>query len=113
MPRNFRGIRDADGNLQAGAIVTNELNHLYVDYFATAPWNILRDDVRSAKNAGTILMANLVRESISMGHEGRIKLLALSGSTSFYTKIGFLDNEDGEMVLTSERASRFLATLEG
>jgi len=50
--------------LQAGAIVTDMDDYLYVDYMATAPWNIIRDSPRAVRRAATMLMAQIVRESI-------------------------------------------------
>lgn len=54
-PENFRGVPDSSENLQAGAIVSNMGDRLYVDFIATAPWNITGNEpnVRTA----TMLMA--------------------------------------------------------
>ncbi len=67
-PGSFRGVRDADGNLQTGAIVTNESDHIYVDFFATAPWNVLENSPKSVRGAATALMAEIIKESINRGH---------------------------------------------
>lgn len=66
-PENFRGVRDTSGSLQAGAIVTDMDDYLYVDYMATEPWNITRDSSRAVRRAATMLMAQIVRESIEQG----------------------------------------------
>ena len=42
-PEDFRGVRDDRGNLQAGAIVIDMDDHLFVEYIATAPWNVTGD----------------------------------------------------------------------
>jgi len=120
-PESFRGVRDQTGNLQAGAIVTDISDYLYVDYIATAPWNITKDLLtaifrlvshrysttqwlsltdcvayssgnrcKSINGAGTSLMVKLVQESISKGYSGRIMLEAVSGTTEFYQRIGFV-----------------------
>lgn len=108
-PAGFRGVRDSAGNLQAAAFVTNERDHLYVDFFATAPWNVLGNYPKSVRGAGTALMAEIVKQSIDRGHGGEIRLNPLSGSASFYEIIGFEVSEDtGEMILSSQRARRFL-----
>jgi len=79
-PESFRGVRDLTGNLQAGAIVTDMSDYLYVDYIATAPWNITKDLLKSVSGAGTSLMVKLVQESISKGYSGRIMLEAYNES---------------------------------
>lgn len=113
IPTSFRGVRDAAGNLQAGAIVTNESNHLYIDLFSTAPWNIFRNSPMSFRRAGEALMAEIVKESRFRGHGGELRLISLTGSVTFYEDIGFvLDEESGEMSLSSERASRFLQRMQ-
>lgn len=116
IPENFRGIRDADGNLQAAAIITNEPNHLYVDYFATAPWNVLRNSPKSVRNAGAILMAELVKESMNDPKEirkGRLQLYAITGSVSFYEGLGFVEDQaSGDMVLSIEAANKLLKLVE-
>lgn len=113
-PENFRGVRDSSGNLQAGAIVNNMEDHLYLDYIATAPWNVTFDSPRSLRGAGRALMAQLVRESIENGHGGRI-IADVAGSASFYQRIGFVPTGEGsqlapEMELTPEAARNFLDT---
>lgn len=42
-PETFRGVRDKEGRLQAGAIVHRESDRISVDFFATVPWNILQN----------------------------------------------------------------------
>lgn len=58
-PEDFRGIRDDQGILQAGAIVIDMENHLFVEYIATAPWNVTGDSPRAIRKAVTALMAEL------------------------------------------------------
>lgn len=109
-PANFRGLRDSNGNLQAGAIITDTPIFLYVDFFASAPWNIFRNSPKTARDAGTALMAALVKESMNKGYGGEVRLSSLSGSVSFYKRIGFEERSDSEeMILTRERAIRFLS----
>ena len=117
-PENFRGVRDTNGNLQAGAIVTDMDDYLYVDYMATAPWNIIRDSPRGVRRAATKLMAQIVRESIDRGYRGQIMVDAVGGTADFYRTIGFIETEEGsvsapEMVLTLEAARNFLDDVTG
>lgn len=117
-PENFRGVRDISGSLQAGAIVTDMDDYLYVDYMATAPWNITRDSPLSVRRAATMLMATIVRESIEQGYGGQIMVDAVGGTTDFYRTMGFIETEEGaasapEMVLTPEAARDFLDDVTG
>lgn len=117
-PENFRGVRDTSGSLQAGAIVTDMDDYLYVDYMATAPWNITRDSPRAVRKAATMLMAQIVRESIEQGYGGQIMVDAVGGTADFYRTMGFIDTEEGsasapEMVLTLEAARDFLNDVTG
>lgn len=109
-PDTFRGVRDMQGRVQAGAIVEEYLDHLYIDTFTNAPWNVLKNQPETLKGAATSLMKELVNESKSLGFEGRLKLLPVKRALSFYTKIGFTEDEDkaGGLELTPESAERFL-----
>lgn len=83
---------------------------MYIDAFATAPWNILENQPETIKGAGTSLMEELVNESKDLGFEGRLKLFTIERARSFYTKIGFTEGEDGlgGLELTPKAAERFL-----
>lgn len=117
--KDFRGLKDKDGNLQVAALVKQgEGKYLYLDYLVTAPWNVLGGDGRSQKGGGTAMMRQIVQESIAAGHGGRLKLTALSGARGFYEKIGFkvTASEDDfttggmtyKMELSPESATEFL-----
>ena len=115
---DFRGIRDRALELQAGAIVTDMGDRLYVDFIATAPWNITRDSPRAVRKAATMLMAHIVTESIDKGYEGRIIVDAVGGTADFYQRMGFIETEQGaastpEMALTPEAARDFLDDVTG
>lgn len=104
-PEDFRGVRDDRGNLQAGAIIINMDDHLFVEYLVTAPWNVTQDSPLSVKKAATALMAQLALESDTNGHFGRILLYAIPDAIEFYQKIGFIETGEGspnapEMELT-------------
>ena len=94
-PEDFRGIRDDQGNLQAGAIVIDMDDHLFVEYLVTAPWNVTQDSPLSVKKAATALMAQLALESDRNGHFGRILLYAIPDAIEFYQKIGFIETGEG------------------
>jgi hypothetical protein len=115
---SFRGMRDRAGNLQAGAIVTDLGEYLYVDFLASAPWNIIGDSLLSVRRAATILMAQIVRESIEKGYGGRVVVDAVGGTADFYRRMGFIETEAGsaitpEMALSPEAARDFLDELTG
>ena len=112
-PEDFRGIRDDQGNLQAGAIVIDMDDHLFVEYLVTAPWNVTQDSPLSVKKAATALMAQLALESDTNGHFGRILLYAIPDAIEFYQKIGFIETGEGspnapEMELTIAAARRLI-----
>ncbi len=112
-PEDFRGVRDDRGILQAGAIVIEMDDHLFVEYLATAPWNVTKDSPRAIRKAATALMAELARESDRNGHSGRIILNAIPDAVEFYQKIGFVETGEGspnapEMELTPRAALRLI-----
>ncbi|KJH71414.1 GNAT family protein [Aliterella atlantica] len=112
-PEDFRGVRDDRGNLQAGAIVIDMADHLFVEYIVTAPWNITQDSPLSVNKAATALMSLLALESDRNGHFGRILLYALPDAIEFYQKIGFIETGEGspnapELELTIAAARRLL-----
>lgn len=109
-PNTFRGVRDVQNRLQAGAIVEEEIDCLYVDAFATAPWNILGSQPETIKGAGTSLMEELVKESLELGYMGRVRLFAIERALSFYTGIGFIADLDSSrsLELTPDSALGFL-----
>jgi hypothetical protein len=119
----FRGVRDTNGRLQAGAIVsftngliypyTEERNYLSIDPFTTPPWNCLEGVTfpETVKGAGTWLMSEIVQEVIDTEISGVIKISAIDRAKSFYLSMGFQENPDyqREMVLTREEARLFLS----
>lgn len=117
-PEDFRGVRDLALNLQAGAIVTDLGEYLYVDFLASAPWNITGEEPRAVSRAATMLMTWIVRESINKGYGGRILVDAVSSTADFYRRMGFMETEPGaastpEMALTPEAARDFLNNMTG
>lgn len=89
-PNLFRGLRDNQGRLQAGAIVTEKDSYLLVNYLASAPHNLVQDHPDSAKGSGLLMIASLVEESVAKGKEGRLVLDGQSGTAmDFYRMIGF------------------------
>jgi hypothetical protein len=111
-PEDFRGVKDNLGNLQAGAIVTVMDNHLYLDYIATAPWNLIATLPKHCQGAAKSLVCSIARESVNRGYNGRIMVDA-AGSAGFYKKMGFVETGEGssnipEMVLTLEAAKKLI-----
>lgn len=109
-PDTFRGVRDVRGRLQAGAIVAPYFDYLDIDALTNAPWNVLKNQPETIKGAATSLMEELVNESFELGMMGRIKLIAIERAKSFYTKIGFTQEEDDSrsLELTPTAALGFL-----
>lgn len=111
-PEDFRGVIDDLGNLQAGAIVTEIDDSLYLDYIATAPWNLRPTLPKYCQGAASSLIRSIVRESLDRGYNGRI-IVDVTGSIGFYQKMGFVDTGRGsdnipEMLLTSEAAQKLI-----
>ena len=121
---DFRGVRDVDGRLQAGAIISEQIGELYpyteerkylsIDPFTTPPWNCLElegvEFPEKRKGAATWLMAEIVQEIIDTEIEGVTKVLAIDRARKFYLDIGFEENPEyfRELVLRKETARIFL-----
>jgi hypothetical protein len=76
----------------AASRITPRATLLYLRYLATAPWNRPETDRPGRfRGTGTMLLVQAVRESVACGCSGRVGLHALSGSESFYRKLGFHD----------------------
>jgi hypothetical protein len=111
-PEDFRGVRDDNRDLQAGAIVSEMDDHLYLDYIATAPWNLIATLPRYSKGAAKSLIRSISSESFDRGYNGRI-IVDVAGSAGFYKKMGFVETGEGsanipEMVLTTEAAKKLI-----
>ncbi len=111
-PEDFRGVRDDLGNLQAGAIVSAIDDSLYLDYIATAPWNLIPNLSKYCQGAASSLIRSIVRESLDRGYNGRI-IVDVTGSIGFYQKMGFVDTGGGsanipEMLLTLAAAQKLI-----
>lgn len=93
-PNAFRGVKDLHNRLQAAAIVELEADCLLVDAIASAPWNVLRNQPESLRGFGTLLIEELVKESIDLGLLGRLKLYPIERALFFYRDIGFTESDD-------------------
>lgn len=91
------GVYDDKGNLQATAIyskrgkddVSDDVKeHVYIDYLATAPWNVIESD-KSVKGAGTQAILEAVKLSQKEGYDGRVRLYPIDDAKPFYEKLGF------------------------
>ncbi|MUG94192.1 hypothetical protein F7734_18085 [Scytonema sp. UIC 10036] len=94
-PLVFRGVRDINGILQAGAIITEEIGniyqyeegygYLYLGTITNAPWNLIEiPQPEGRKGAATSLMEEIVRESIELEYNGIIKTQSLVRAKPFY-----------------------------
>ena len=110
-PANFRGVRDADGNLQAAIAISKNRDALYVDYLATAPWNVSKSsgDSRAMKGAGTAAIAEVIRESLANKKtKGKVRLNSIPGAEGFYQTLGFKKTTGSYMELSPTDAKAFL-----
>lgn len=103
---DFRGVRDSDGRLQAGAIISEQIGELYpyteqrkylsIDPFTTPPWNCLElkgvEFPEKKEGAATWLMAEIIQETIDTEIEGVTKVSAIDRAIKFYLDIGFEEN---------------------
>lgn len=90
----FVAIRDADGNAQAVASISqiDAENGVRVGNLVTAPWNIVAGDdpdPRQVKGAGTSAIAAMAQRSIAAGHGGKVTLDAIDNAIPFYERLGF------------------------
>ncbi len=120
---SFRGVRDVNGRLQAGAIISRQIGTLFpytqervylsIDPFTTPPWNCLGLEgvlPEKIKGAARWLMSEIVQEIIDTEIEGVTKVLAIDRAKDFYLGIGFQENPEypPELILTKEAALAFL-----
>jgi hypothetical protein len=108
-PELFRGVVDGLGDLQAMAIVTNTNDALVLNHLVSAPWNLrgMAMTGQQLKGAGSRLIADVVRESIELGYEGRIRLSPSPDVVGFYQKLGFIGEGD-RMVLRPDAAKKLM-----
>lgn len=112
-PKNFRGVRDSDGNLQAAATVKIRKNEIYIENLATAPWNVYSKNSKSTKGAGREIMLSLAKEAVSKNKS--LSLSSLPGAEGFYQKVGFKlerprkGNELAGYRMDVESAKKFIA----
>jgi hypothetical protein len=90
----FVAIRDADGNAQAVASISqiDAENGVRVGNLVTAPWNIVAGDdpdPRQVRGAGTSAIAAMAQRSIAAGHGGKVTLDAIDNAIPFYERLGF------------------------
>jgi hypothetical protein len=104
-PQFFRGVIDGLGDLQASAIVTQSSDSLVLNHLVSSPWNLrgMPKTGQQLKGAGGRLMADVARESIELGYEGRIRLSASPEARQYYENFGFVA-DGNRMVLTPSQA---------
>jgi Phage Mu protein F like protein len=105
---DFRGVLHND-ILQSAATVLDGLDHLYLDFIASAPWNVSTDRTSRVSGAATAVIRLVIEESIAKGYDGRIHLAAIPSSRTFYESRGFeYDVEEGEYRLSPAAAKALL-----
>ena len=76
-PALFRGVRDVQNRLHAGAVVETEIDCLFVDALANAPWNVLGSQPKTVKGAATSLVKYVGQRFRNQNTLRGIKLPAL------------------------------------
>jgi hypothetical protein len=120
-PPSIRAVIDSKGKMQSAAEVEVYDDHIYVNYLATAPWNVGpkggRDpstDPRATRGSGREMMRQIVIESFRRGAQGQVRLESLRGAQAFYEKCGFKSTTPSsssalpKMELSSSSARQFL-----
>lgn len=103
-------IRDNQNNLQSAAIYEEKKDHIYLEFLATAPWNLDNKDPRKVKGAGTAALEQLALKALKAGH-GKISLFSMRNAISYYKKIGFVPEKpdnDQSLVLNKQATQEFL-----
>jgi hypothetical protein len=89
---------------------------VYIDYLAAAPWNLSYPGIQVGrfKQIGRVFLAAAVQLSTESGFEGRVGLLALPQSVSWYQKQGMTEVAEAAIKrlryfeMTPSDAKRFL-----
>jgi len=106
------GLKDKKDNLQALGIYSEEEDHIYVNFLATSPWNLLQESEKKQKGSGTRAITEMVKISMEKGYDGVIKLYALGDAKDFYSKLGFefagLSKKSSVMILTAKNAKKLI-----
>lgn len=100
--KNMVAMVDSNGKMQAAAFYKEEKSALYVEYLATAPWNLSTKDPRLTRGAAAKTLATISQTSVDLGKRGKIELTSLPRAESFYEKMGFVKGL--EMSLSEKRA---------
>lgn len=86
-----------------------EIDHLFIDAFTNAPWNVIKNQPETLKGAATSLMEELVNESKFLGFSVRLKLYSIPRAKQFYIDISFIETDlPREMELKTKAAEGFL-----
>jgi hypothetical protein len=114
---DFRAVKDAQGILQSLCIIEvarieiddQSYTGLAIESLTNAPWNtIATPQPETKKGAATSLVEELVHESLRPEFNGIIKAITIPSARPFYRKIGFIEDNSGEMILTPNAAQEFL-----
>ncbi|MEM7589955.1 MAG: GNAT family N-acetyltransferase [Cyanobacteria bacterium P01_A01_bin.83] len=85
-----------------------------IENISNSPWNTIEFPLfEKRKGAATSLVEGIIVESRSLGLSDILKLFAVPEAQEFYQDLGFEEtNGSGEMILSSDAASRLLLNLE-
>jgi hypothetical protein len=108
-PKLFRGVVDGLGDLQAMAIVTKADDAAVLNHVVSAPWNLrgMPATGQQLSGAGSRLIAEVAKESVELGYEGRVRLSPSPEVVGFYQKLGFISEGD-RMVLRPDAAKKLM-----
>lgn len=104
---NKTSVIDANGRLQAAFSWNEAPSSIYIQYLASAPWNLGGSDPRKTKGAGTQAIVEAIKLSKEKGHGGKVTLTALDDAVPFYEKLGFTKSFAG-MTLEPAKANELL-----
>jgi Phage Mu protein F like protein len=104
---DFRGIVHA-GLLQSAATVLTEPDHMYIDFIASAPWNVADNQSGRVPKAATSLICSIAKESVEKGFDGDVRLDSIPSAASFYEQLGFTYNEEDRLYRLSPAAAKAL-----
>lgn len=112
-PEGTRIARSANGEIEAIANFQTKDRSIYIDYLATSPKNVDRNDPQYTRGNGTKMIIEAVKESIEKGKGGAVTLSSLPGAVKFYEKLGFKKTKSNgtdipPMMLSQKNAKKLL-----
>jgi hypothetical protein len=88
----LRGVVDIAGKVKAIASVSFYPDSICMEYIVTTPKSLhLMQNLKRVRGAATALIVCLVRESLNLGFDGRIKANSVESAIDFYRDLGFIE----------------------